>query len=67
VIERENVTFYCPLVTSIIVSLVLSAALWFFTKWRRPRIIPLAAGITIRAACYAHLLINRARGKVQSK
>ena len=33
VIQRENFTFYFPLMTSIIVSLVLSLLLWLFSKW----------------------------------
>ncbi len=32
VIERENVRIYIPLMTSLIVSVVLSIALWFFTR-----------------------------------
>ena len=32
VIEREHFTFYFPLMTSVIVSLILSAALWLFTR-----------------------------------
>jgi len=32
VIERESFSFYFPLMTSIIVSLVLSAMLWFFMR-----------------------------------
>jgi hypothetical protein len=32
VVERENFSFYFPLMTSIIVSLVLSAVLWFFMR-----------------------------------
>ena len=32
VIERENFTLYFPLVTSLIVSVLLSLALWFFNR-----------------------------------
>ncbi len=32
VIEKDNVRFYFPIVTSIIVSLVLTLILWFFRK-----------------------------------
>jgi hypothetical protein len=32
VIERENVRLYIPLTTSLIVSVVLSLALWFFSR-----------------------------------
>jgi hypothetical protein len=32
VIERENVRIYIPLMTSLIVSVVLSLALWFFSR-----------------------------------
>jgi hypothetical protein len=32
VIERENVRIYIPLMTSLIVSVVLSLALWLFTR-----------------------------------
>lgn len=32
VVERENFKFYFPLTTSIIVSIVLTALLWFFRK-----------------------------------
>lgn len=32
VIERENVKIYIPLMTSLIVSVVLSLAFWFFTR-----------------------------------
>jgi hypothetical protein len=33
VVQRENFTFYFPLMTSIIVSVVLSLLLWLFSKW----------------------------------
>ncbi len=32
VVERENFRFYFPLVTSILVSLVLTALFWFFRR-----------------------------------
>ena len=32
VIERENGSFYFPIVTSLIVSVVLSAVLWLFSR-----------------------------------
>jgi hypothetical protein len=32
VIERENVRIYIPLMTSLIVSIVLSLAFWFFSR-----------------------------------
>jgi hypothetical protein len=32
VIQRENFTFYFPLVTSIVLSVVLSLALWLFSR-----------------------------------
>ena len=32
VIERKNVTFYFPLVTSLLVSLVFSLVLWMFNR-----------------------------------
>jgi hypothetical protein len=32
VIERENFTLYLPLATGLIVSLLLSAALWLFNR-----------------------------------
>jgi hypothetical protein len=32
VVERKNVTFYFPLMTCIILSLLLSAALWWFGR-----------------------------------
>jgi hypothetical protein len=32
VIERENVTFYFPLMTGIVISLVLSLILWLFGR-----------------------------------
>ena len=32
VIERENFTLYFPLVTSLIISVLLSLALWFFNR-----------------------------------
>jgi hypothetical protein len=32
VVERENVRIYIPLMTSLIVSVVLSLALWFFSR-----------------------------------
>jgi hypothetical protein len=32
VIERDNVSFYFPLMTSVILSLVLSALLWLFGR-----------------------------------
>lgn len=32
VYERDNVKFYFPIVTSIIVSLILSLLFWFFKK-----------------------------------
>ena len=32
VYERDNVKFYFPIVTSIIVSLILSLLFWFFRK-----------------------------------
>jgi hypothetical protein len=32
VIERESVRIYLPLMTSLIVSVVLSLAFWFFTR-----------------------------------
>ena len=32
VIEKKNMTFYFPIVTSLLVSLVLSAVLWFFSR-----------------------------------
>lgn len=31
-IQRENITFYFPLTTGIIISLVLSLLLWFFAR-----------------------------------
>ena len=31
-VKRENFTFYFPLATSIIISLILSLILWFFRK-----------------------------------
>jgi hypothetical protein len=33
VIEREGFRLYIPLMTSLIVSVVLSLALWLFTRW----------------------------------
>ena len=33
-IKRENFTFYFPLATSIIVSLLISLVLYLFSKWR---------------------------------
>jgi hypothetical protein len=33
VVERENFTFYFPLMTSLIVSVVLSLLLWLFSRW----------------------------------
>jgi hypothetical protein len=33
VVQREHFTFYLPLMTSIIVSVVLSLLLWLFSKW----------------------------------
>lgn len=33
VIERENFRLYIPLGTSVVVSLVLTAALWLFNRW----------------------------------
>ena len=32
VVERENVRIYIPLMSSLIVSVVLSLALWFFSR-----------------------------------
>lgn len=32
VVERENATFYFPLMTSLLLSLLLSLALWLFTR-----------------------------------
>lgn len=32
VIRRENFTFYFPLATSILLSIVLSLVLWFFSR-----------------------------------
>lgn len=31
-VKRENFTFYFPLATSIIISLILSLLMWFFRK-----------------------------------
>jgi hypothetical protein len=33
VIERENFTFYFPLTTGLIVSVVLSLLLWLVSRW----------------------------------
>lgn len=33
VVEREGFRLYIPLMTSLIVSVVLSLALWLFTRW----------------------------------
>ena len=33
-IKRENFTFYFPLATSIIVSILISLILYLFSKWR---------------------------------
>lgn len=33
VVQRENFTFYFPLMTSLIVSVVLSLLLWLFSRW----------------------------------
>ena len=33
-IKRQNFTFYFPLATSIIVSLLISLVLYLFSKWR---------------------------------
>ena len=33
-IKRENFTFFFPLATSIIVSLLISLVLYLFSKWR---------------------------------
>jgi hypothetical protein len=33
VVEREGFRIYIPLMTSLIVSAVLSLALWLFTRW----------------------------------
>lgn len=35
VIRRENVTFYFPIVTMILISLILTLLLWIFTALRR--------------------------------
>lgn len=32
VVERDNVRFYFPITTSILISLVLSLLLWFFSR-----------------------------------
>jgi len=32
IIEKENYSFHFPIVTSIVVSIVLSLVLWFFTR-----------------------------------
>lgn len=32
VIQRENVSFYFPLMTSLLLSLVLTAVLWLFSR-----------------------------------
>jgi hypothetical protein len=32
VIERENITLYVPITTSILISIVLSLILWFFNR-----------------------------------
>jgi len=32
IIKGQNTTFYFPIVTSIIISIILSLILWFFTK-----------------------------------
>ena len=33
VVEREGFRLYIPLMTSLIVSVLLSLALWLFTRW----------------------------------
>jgi hypothetical protein len=33
VIERENFTFYFPLMTCLLISLVLSVVLWLLNRW----------------------------------
>jgi hypothetical protein len=33
VVEREGFRLYIPLMTSLIISVVLSLALWLFTRW----------------------------------
>jgi hypothetical protein len=32
VIQRENFTFYFPLITSVVLSVILSLALWLFSR-----------------------------------
>lgn len=34
VVKKKNFTFYFPLATSILISLILSLALWLFSRFR---------------------------------
>lgn len=34
VVKKKNFTFYFPLATSILISLILSLVLWFFSRFR---------------------------------